>query len=83
MQDTICNSNSPKKFQIILQIFRIVFTARIRRMGEGNILSLCVSSHLDGGGGGEVLPSEAGGGPTFQGWAGITFPGWGGGTTSR
>ena len=26
------------------------FTVRIRRMGDGNIFSLCVSSHLDGGG---------------------------------
>ena len=24
-----------------------IFTARIRRMGEGNIFNLCVSSHLD------------------------------------
>ena len=28
-----------------------ILTARIRRMEEGNIFTLCVSPHLDGGGG--------------------------------
>ena len=36
-----------------------MFTARIQRMGEGNIFTFCVSPHLDGGGGG-------GGGTTSQ-----------------
>ena len=31
-----------------------IFTARIRRMGEGTVFSLFVSPHLDGEGGGWV-----------------------------
>ena len=69
----------------------VIITAR---MGEGNILSLCVSSHLDGGGGGGVyLPSQAGVGTPFPGLDGgvtlfpdrgvPTFLGWGGGYPYR
>ena len=45
-------------------------TARIRRMGEGNIFTLCVSPHLDGGGG-VPHPRSA--------WGGVSHPrsGWG------
>ena len=43
-------------------------TARVRRMGEGNIFSLCVSSHLDGGGG----PHP----PTGWGWYPNPRSGW-------
>ena len=47
----------------------IVVTVRIRRMGEGNIFSLSVSSHLDGGRG-LPHPAEGGGYPSQD-------PGWG------
>ena len=33
-----------------------LFSARIRRMGEGTVFSLFVSSHLDGGGRGYPIP---------------------------
>ena len=42
----------------------ILITARIRRLGKGNIFSLCVSSHLDLGGG------------TYLGWGRGTYLGW-------
>ena len=43
-----------------------IFTARIRRMREGNIFTLCVSLHLDRGG---YLPSQVwtGRGGTYLG----------------
>ena len=54
-------------------IFTItIFTAHIRRMGEGNIFSLCVSSHLDRG---CYLPRW--GVYTFPGGWGTTLPGRG------
>ena len=34
--------------QLLLKKVDYIFTARIRRMGEGNIFTLCVSSHFDG-----------------------------------
>ena len=42
--------NETKNNWICLQPIEVspLITARIRRMGEGNIFSLCVSSHLDG-----------------------------------
>ena len=59
-------------------------------MGEGNIFSLCVSSHLDGGGGTpiqltrEIPPSKVqAGGIPIQLTGGVTpFPGPGGGGTT-
>ena len=51
----------PQQSQVHVRV--LLITARIRRMGEGNIFSLCVSSHLDGGGGGvEPLPRSRLGG---------------------
>ena len=53
-----------------------LFTARILRIGEGNIFSLCVSSHLDRGRqGGPTFPFHCRGGPEVGG--GTTFPGGG------
>ena len=54
----------------------IFINARIRRMGEGNIFSLCVSSHRRGGGG--LPPSQV----QVGGW-GYPFPGPGGGAGAR
>ena len=48
----------------------IVFTARIRRMGEGTVFSLFVSPHLDGGEG--DTPGLDGGGYPRSGWSGGT-----------
>ena len=51
-----------------------IFTARIRRIGEGNIFSLCVSSHLHEGGGGYNHPVDGGGeGTTIQLMGGTTI----------
>ena len=52
-----------------------IITARIRRMGEGNIFTLCVSPHLDQGGGALRHPRS--------GWVGYPIPGLGGGTPSQ
>ena len=56
-------------------------------MGEGNIFSLCVSSHLHWRGGGylgwgEGVPTLDGGGGTYLGWGRGYLPwiGWEGGT---
>ena len=70
------------------KLFYKLITVRIRRMGEGNIFSLCVSSHprvvhpsADRGGtsskvrmGGKLFPGQDGGTP---------FPGHNGGTPSQ
>ena len=53
---------------------RCIFTARIRRMGEGTVFSLFVSSHLDGGGRVPQPGLDGGGTPARSGW-------WGGGGT--
>ena len=60
--------------------FKEVFTARIRRMREGNIFSLFVSSHLDRGGGG--YPIQLRGVPPSQVWTrgGLPHPADRGGT---
>ena len=63
-------------------------TPRIRRMGEGNIFSLCVSSHLDRVGGGVPHPRfgqgmypipgvDEGGGVSYprSGLVGVPIPG--------
>ena len=58
------------------------FTARIRRMGEGTVFSLFVSSHLDPGGGGVPQPGlDVGGGYPSQVWVvgGVPQPGLDGG----
>ena len=62
-----------------------VITARIRRMREGNIFTLCVSPHLDGGGGGGTpslsIPVWGGGGYLIKPWMGGTpIQPWTGGT---
>ena len=50
-------------------IFAVIFTARIRRMGEGTVFSLFVSSHLGGGG---VTPVRSKGwGTPSQVWLGV------------
>ena len=77
---------------LILCIQKVI-TARIRRMGEGNIFTLCVNPHLDGGGGGVPHPANRGvphpadgggilswqGGMTSQVWRGYPIQGldWG------
>ena len=46
-----------------------IFTARIRRIGEGTVFSLFVRPHLDGGWGT----------PVRSGWWGVPYPGLDGG----
>ena len=43
-----------------------IFTARIRRMGEGNIFTLCVNPHFDLEGGGGVPHPRSGLGGWYQ-----------------
>ena len=61
------------------------FTARIRRMGEGNIFTLCVSPHLDVGGGTPARSGWWGGGTLVRsGWWGYPSQVWMmGGTLAR
>ena len=56
--------------------YSLVITARIRRMGEGNIFTLCVSPHLNWrfGGGRLLHPANEGGGTPCQVWTGGGIP---------
>ena len=57
-----------------------IITARIRRMGEGTVFSLFVSSHLDGVGVPESgLDGWGGSTPARSGWWGVPRPGLDGG----
>ena len=59
-----------------------VITARIRRMGEGTVFSLFVSSHLDWGGGVSQQGLDGGKGvpqPGLDGGGGVPQPGFDGG----
>ena len=51
----------------------LIITARIRRMGEGNVFTLCVSPHLDWGGGVPIRILKGVGGSPSQVWRGGTL----------
>ena len=51
-----CGATQCWKAFLVYQKVKCIITARIRKMGEGNIFTLCVSPHLDPEGGG--YPSQ-------------------------
>ena len=62
--------------EVLMDYYLSIFTARIRRMREGTVFSLFISSHLAGGGdpipglGGYLMPGLDGGGTPSQVWMG-------------
>ena len=69
---------APFRCWSILQL-QFIFTDHIRRMGEGNVFSLCVSLHLDGRGVPHPRGLDGGGVTPSQVQMGVSHPADGGG----